>query len=68
MTDAQLEKAARILCRKIGIDPDGEVPLTYPDNNHGQLIRRYAPAWVNLKQDILHHIMIEEAIQESIKP
>jgi hypothetical protein len=66
MTEEQIEKAARILCAKHGEDPDQRGPVANSDARC--MVYSIGPLWMNYRQTIIRHLMIEEAIKESYAP
>jgi len=60
MTEKQLEKAARELCKIRGEDPEQRVNY---EGNQGSYINSRAPRWYVFKEEIENHLNIEKAIR-----
>lgn len=65
MTEEQIELAARKLCELRGIDPETQVKHGTGPTNTGCVtaILLCSPAWVIAKQDVMHHLLVAEAIK-----
>jgi len=59
MTEDQLEKSARALCKIRGLDADQKV--TYTDITSGRPLR--APRWFALKNEVTAFAQLTEAIK-----
>ena len=59
MTEEQIEKAARALCRMLGVDPEdpGQTPSGMD-----------VPVWQVFTDDIRRFHVLQQAIEEALKP
>jgi hypothetical protein len=64
LDDQQIEKAARLLCQKIGVNPDEQTEIPCPDKKPGCLLAHYGPMWQVYKGFVVNHLLIEECILE----
>lgn len=62
MTDDQIERAARVLCRMRGLDPDKHVCRELP---HGGVGNWHGPQWLVYEDEVRAALQIQEAIKEA---
>lgn len=65
MTDAQIEIAARKLCKLHGINPDDECPYIQPPDIFGTPVSGiwFIPRWKVAADAIRRHLLMQEVIE-----
>ena len=69
LTEEQLERAARSLCRERGVDPDARMPHGPAPTGQGLVhaVLLYSPAWTLAAREIDGFLAMARAIDEGLK-
>lgn len=64
INESVVERAAKVLCKSRGIDPNHMIPHTADPNPNGLVpgIILRSPAWVLARTEIVHYLEVEDAI------